>query len=121
MPAITPRMQVTPTATTYRLLQRISELTGKAPATVTRELLDEAIPALEEMIGALEMLKTRPQQAMRAVDRMLEGAMMGAAQARLDLDKAMQKKPGRKPRKGAPAARAAGPGKKQGRGAANTG
>lgn len=121
MPAITPRMQVTPTETTYRLLRRISELTGKAPATITRELLAEATPALEATVEALEMLHKRPTQAMRAVDRMLEGAMMDAAQARLDLDKAMQKKAGRKPRKGAPAARAAGPAKKQGRGAAKTG
>ena len=122
MPAITPRMQVTPTETSYRLLKRMQELTGKAPATITRELLDEAVPALEASIGALEMLQTRPRQAMQAVDRMLEGAMMGAAQARLDLDKAMGKRPGRKPRKGdsRPAAGRA-KAKKQGRGAAKTG
>lgn len=109
MPATTPRMQVTPTRTTYMLLRELSELTGKAPATITRELLDEAIPALETAVEAMRMLKERPGAAMQAVDRMLDGAMAHAAQARLDLDKAMNKKPGRKP------------GKAQGRGAAKTG
>ena len=109
MPSTTPRMQVTPTATTYALLRRLSELTGKAPATITRELLDEATPALEGAIEAMRMFNERPQHAMQAVDRMLDTAMQGVTQARLDLDKAMRKKPGRKPRK------------KQGQGAANTG
>lgn len=103
-----PRMQVTPTRTTFLLLKEMERLTGKAPATITRELLDEANPALEMAIEALRTLKERPQAAMRAVDRMLDSAMLGAAQARLDLDKAMNKKPGRKPGN-------------QGRGAANTG
>ena len=116
-----PRMQVTPTRTTFLLLKEMERLTGKAPATITRELLDEANPALEAAIEALRILKERPQAAMRAVDRMLDSAMLGAAQARLDLDKAMNAKPGRKPRKGASDARAASPPRKQGRGAANTG
>lgn len=105
MPATTPRMQVTPTRTTYALLRQMQELTGKAPATITRELLDEAVPALEMALEALRMLKDRPKAAQQAVDRMLDTAMMGAAQARLDLDKAMNKKPGRKPSKGRGAAK----------------
>lgn len=114
-------MQVTPTRTTYALLREMQALTGKAPATITRELLDEATPALQAAIDALRALKQRPQEAMRAVDRMLDTAMMGAAQARLDLDKAMNAKPGRKPRKGAQVARAASAKRKPGRGAAKTG
>lgn len=113
-------MQVTPTATTYALLRELSELTGKAPATITRELLDEAIPALEGAVEAMRMLKERPQLAMAAVDRMLGNAVQGVTQARLDLDSAMNKKPGRKPRAGAQASRGASA-KPKGRGAANTG
>ena len=101
-------MHVTPTKTTYALLQQLSALTGKAPATITRELLDEATPALEGAVEAMRMLKERPQLAMAAVDRMLDNAVQGVSQARLELDKAMNKKPGRKPAK-------------QGQGAANTG
>lgn len=122
MPATTPRMQVTPTKTTYALLQELSALTGKAPATITRELLDEATPALEGAIEAMRMIKARPAQAMQAVDRMLDVAMQEVTQARLDLDKAMNKKPGRKPAQTTRSRGAlASPSKKQGRGAANTG
>lgn len=113
-------MHVTPSESVHALLAELQRLTGKPPATIVREFLDEAVPALENAVDALRMLKDRPQAAMQAVDRMLDTAMLGAAQARLDLDKAMNAKPGRKPRKGAPAARAAGP-EKSGRGAANTG
>ncbi len=101
MPSVTPRMQVTPTRTTYALLREMQDLTGKAPATITRELLDEATPALVAAIEALRVLKQRPRQAMQAVDRMLDSAMLEVAQARLDLDKAMNAKAGRKPRAGA--------------------
>ena len=109
MPAARPRMHVTPSENVHALLGEVSRLTGKPPATIVRELLDEAVPALEASVEALRMLKNRPMQAMQAVDRMLDTAMLGAAQARLDLDKAMNAKPGRKP------------GKKSGRGAAKTG
>lgn len=109
MPAARPRMHVTPSISVHALLGQLSRLTGKPPATIVRELLDEAIPALETSVEALQMLKDRPQAAMQAVDRMLDDAMRGATQARLELDKAMNKKPGRKPRKD------------KGQGAANTG
>ena len=73
------------------------------------------------MLSIRFRLKQRPKQAMQAVDRMLDTAMLGAAQARLDLDKAMNAKPGRKPRKAASVSRAASPRAKQGQGAAKTG
>ena len=118
MPAARPRMHVTPSESVHALLGELSRLTGKPPATIVRELLDEAVPALEGSVEALRMLKDRPQAAMQAVDRMLEGAMQDATQARLDLDKAMNRKAGRKPSKGAlsPAGR-----RSKGQGAANTG
>ena len=40
-------MQVTASETSYRLLCELSALTGKPMATITRELLDEATPALQ--------------------------------------------------------------------------
>ena len=97
MPAARPRMHVTPSENVHALLAELSRLTGKPPATFVRELLDEAVPALERLVEAFRMLNERPQDAMQAVDRMLDDAMRGFTQARLDLDKAMDKKPGRKP------------------------
>lgn len=107
MPAARPRMQVTPSQSTFLLLRELSELTGQAPATIVRELLDEAAPALQMTLEAFRAIKARPQEAQAAVARMAAQAHQVIAQATLDLN--TDKKPGRKP------------GKKTGRGAANTG
>ncbi len=106
MPASRPRMHVTPSDQGYRLLQALSKLTGKAPATIVRDLLDEAAPALEMMIEAFRDIHAAPEVTRAAVMRMAAQAHQTIAQATLDLD--IDNKPGRKPQK-------------QGRGAANTG
>ena len=104
MPAARPRMHVTPSETVYRLLQELSALTGDAPATVVRELLDEAVPALETAVAALQELKRRPEQAQAAMARLATTAIRDLTQAQLDLDTAMEKQRGRKPGKGREAA-----------------
>ena len=119
MPAARPRMHVTPSESVHALLGELSRLTGKAPATFVRELLDEASPALEMMLDAVEQLKKRPQEVEAAIYRLAAQAHQSISQATLDLDNS--NKPGRKPRKGTPAARAASQGKSKGQGAANTG
>lgn len=101
------RMQVTASEQVFSLLREISKLTGKAPATLVRELLDEAAPALQMMLEAYRDLHTKPEQAQAAVMRMAAQGHALIAQASLDLN--TDKKPGRKP------------GKKKGQGAANTG
>jgi predicted DNA-binding protein len=106
MPTVHPRVQVTPTERSYRLLVALSKLTGKGQATIVRELLDEATPAMEMMVEALAELKKRPQQMEAAMHRLAAQAHQSIAQATLDLD--TNRKPGPKPGK-------------RGRGAANTG
>jgi hypothetical protein len=74
------------------------------------------------MIEALELIHTRPQQAIRAMQSMVIEAENTLSQTSLDLSRAIKKKPGRKPREGAPVVRAATSTRKpKGRGAANTG
>lgn len=89
-------MHVTPSEPGYRLLQELSKLTGKAPATIVRELLDEAAPALEMMIQAFRDIHATPEVTKAAVMRMAAEAHQAIAQATLDLDNS--NKPGRKPR-----------------------
>ncbi len=93
------RMQVTASETSFRLLRELSALTGQAPATITRELLDEAVPALEMAVEALREVKKRPDQVQAAMGRFAMKAINDLTQAQLDLDTAMRKKPGRKPGK----------------------
>lgn len=88
-------MHVTPSEQGYRLLQELSKLTGKAPATIVRELLDEAAPALEMMIQAFRDIQGTPEMAQAAVMRIAAQAHQTIAQVTLDLD--TDKKPGRKP------------------------
>lgn len=121
MPAARPRMQVTPSETAYRLLAELSRLTGQAPATITRELLDEAVPALELALAALRDAKKRPERMQAAMARFSAKAINELTQAQLDLDAAMAKKPGRKPKAGKPTKASAVRKGRRGRGAANTG
>jgi predicted DNA-binding protein len=106
MPAARPRMHVTPSEQVHRLLAEISKVTGKPPATMVRELLDEAIPALEMTLEAFRSIQARPEEAQAAVARMAAKAHAQIAQVTLNLD--TNQKPGRKP------------GGKKGRGAAKT-
>lgn len=94
-------MQVTPSETSYRLLRELSTLTGQAPATITRELLDEAVPALQLAVEAMREAKKRPDRVQAAMGRFATKAINDLTQAQLDLDAALRQKPGRKPRKGA--------------------
>jgi hypothetical protein len=108
MPHAQPRIQVTPTERSHLLLTRLSQLTKTGKATIVRELLDEAAPVMESMLEAFEQLAKRPQEMEAVVYRMAAQAHQTISQVTLDLD--TNRKPGPKPR-----------GKKQGRGAANTG
>lgn len=101
MPAARPRMHVTPSETVYRLLQAISKATGTPPATLVRELLDEAVPALETTLEAIRLVKNRPAEAQAAMARLSAMAINQLTQAQLDLDTALKKKRGRKPGRGA--------------------
>lgn len=101
MPAARPRMHVTPSETVYRLLQAISKATGTPPATLVRELLDEAVPALETSLEAIRLIQNRPAEAQAAMARLATTAIRDLTQAQLDLDTAMNKRPGRKPGRGA--------------------
>lgn len=116
MPAARNRIQVTPSETVSRLLAELSALTGQGQATMIREMLDEAIPALEMTLEAFRTIKARPEEAQAAVLRMAAQAHQTIAQASLDLDKARERKRGRKPGGGPATAGAAA--KKSGRGAA---
>lgn len=103
------RFYITPSPTTGPLLRELSKLIGKPPSSIVREMLDEAAPMLAAAIEAHRLIKRRPEAAQAALARVANRAQADLAQAQLDLDAAIRKKPGRKP------------GKKPGRGAANTG
>lgn len=99
MPGIEKRVVVTPSPSTGPLLTALSEALGKPRATIVRELLDEAAPALQVMLEAVRVLKTRPEAAQAAMARLATSSINQLTQAQIDFDKALSKRPGPKPRK----------------------
>lgn len=100
MATIEKRITITPTAVTAPLLRELSALTGKPQATIVRELLDEAAPALQATVEAMRLVKKRPEEAMAAFQRMAIKAHAELAQLQLDIASTphpLAKKPGRKP------------------------
>lgn len=95
MPAARPRMHVTPSEQVYLLLTELSQITGQGQATIVREILDEAVPALQMTVDAFKTIQSRPEEAQAAVMRMAAQAHATIAQASLELS--TDKKAGRKP------------------------
>lgn len=60
-------------------LERVSALLGKPQATICRELMIQAIPALDAMAEALERAKTQPRQAVAGMVEHLERKAAEAA------------------------------------------
>lgn len=101
MPTIEPRITFTPSPSVGPLLRELATLTGKTPARLVREILDEMGPQMPAMIDALRLIQTRPQQGIRALQTMTIEAQHTLSQQSLDLNRAIRKRPGRKPREGA--------------------
>ena len=93
------RIYITPSPVAGPVLRDLGKLTGKPPATIVRELLDEALPALQETVAALRLVKKRPEEAIAAFQRMAAKAHSDLAQLQLDMTAPQGKKPGRKPAK----------------------
>lgn len=93
------RIYVTPSPKAAPFLLELSRLTGKAPSAIIREMLDETMPSMAPVIEALKVVKTQPDLVRGAISEMFTSAEKSLKEAQLDLDLAMQKKPGRKPAK----------------------
>lgn len=57
MPTANPRLQITVTRPTRDVLARIAAVTKRPASKVVTEILDEALPALEQMARTMEALK----------------------------------------------------------------
>lgn len=99
MATIQTRVMFTPSDTTGPLLDALADVLGKPKAKIVRELLDEAAPAMQAALEALQLVKERPRAAQAAMNRLATTAIRDITQAQLDLDTAIRKKPGRKPGK----------------------
>jgi hypothetical protein len=98
MATIQKRIYFTPTARTAALLRELGALTGQSPSRIVREMLDEASPFLQSSVDALRTVKSNPRKAAEAMGQVMSAVIGEAQQAQLDLETALRKKPGRKPK-----------------------
>lgn len=104
-----PRLQVTLTAEGMAMLERISAATGEKKSTLLSELLEMGMPALEQTIQAIELVRTQPREAQRLMTNFGANAIQQLTQAQLDLDVSVGKALDGRTVKGKRARRASGP------------
>jgi len=63
MPATSPRLSITVPDHTHAALKRLSAAQGRPLGALVREYLEMATPALEELAGAMEMMRAAQDAA----------------------------------------------------------
>lgn len=80
------RLQVITIQPVRSALERISAVTGSSMGSIVRDFLEEAVPGLEAMAEALEMVPKSPGEALARMSRALNEAQVYAQQTSFDLD-----------------------------------
>lgn len=99
MPSKVKRIAITPTERTRILLERYHKATGKSMSTMVRELLDESVPVLLEVIEMVERLKnSKPAVAKKALLQLVDDTHKHIDGVQKDIEGLFDKKRGRKPK-----------------------
>lgn len=85
-----PRVQVTLSPESMRLLDEIAGLMGQPRAALVAELVDASLPALHATVQALRVVKQAPEEAQRLVTAYGTKAIADLAQQQLELDQAVR-------------------------------
>lgn len=109
MTTIATRFSITPSPAVEPVLIELARLLKRPKAAIVRELLDEAMPALQATLEAVRIAKSHPERAQALMAEFSARATRDLMQQQIEFSEAMKKRPGRKP------------GKKTGRGATKTG
>ncbi len=80
------RLQVVTVPRVYDALKRISTASGDAMGTIVRQMLEEGLPALEEIAQALESVPKSPGAALARMSQTLERVGNDARQMGLELE-----------------------------------
>lgn len=85
MPTPHKRVQIVTAPRVYATLQRISAVTGDPLGGIVRNMLEEALPALEMMADALESIPKSPAEALAKMSQVVAQASYDARQLGLEL------------------------------------
>ena len=88
------RVQVTLSVETWAKVEAIASRLQEPKAKVLAELIDQALPALDVTIKALELAESRPREAQRLITNYGAEKMMELHQQQLELDALVTKKQG---------------------------
>lgn len=86
MPTPYKRVQIVTVPRVYETLQRISNVTGEPLGGIVRQMLEEGLPALEEMASALEAVPKSPGEALARMSQTLERVGADVRQMGLELE-----------------------------------
>ena len=81
-----PRIQITLSEETARVLREMREVTGRPVASMISDLCDEAVPVLAQQVRLLQAVREKPEEARAMVQRWALESTHAIAQASLDLD-----------------------------------
>lgn len=84
-----PRVAVTLSPESLRLLDEISEALEQPKSALVAELVDAALPALQATVEALRVIKEQPREAQRLMANFGAQAVMELSQQQLELDAAI--------------------------------
>lgn len=85
------RVQVTLSEETWALVESVAERLGQSKAGLLAEVFDQAMPALNLTLEALELSKEAPREAQRLVSNYGAEKVMQLQQQQLELDRAVTK------------------------------
>lgn len=96
MPSLNPRVNLTLPEDVVAVLDRLSRVTGAGRATIVREWLIEALPALDALTKAAEMASQKNIDSFLVMGKVLRELNQSSGQLELDIRKsrkaAMRKK-----------------------------
>lgn len=98
MPSRCPRIQISPSPDLSVVLKELAKLRKQPQSRVIVELLEEALPALQMTIKALQNVKKRPQEVQAMMAEYSTRAINELTQHQMNFSEALKAKPGRKPK-----------------------
>lgn len=88
------RAHVTLNDETWAKLDAVSERLGQPVATLIAQLVEQALPALDITVQALELAQSAPREAQRLLTNYGAETVMKLQQQQLEFDEAVTKKQG---------------------------
>lgn len=70
---------------TLEALHRLSDASGQSISGIVSSFMDDAAPALEQIVQALELAKSKPVAALDLMQEQLANAQLAASQGQLEL------------------------------------